>query len=130
MRLTCILLQFIIILPIFSQNNISSKIDSILNESYNKFVELQFMESFKLADKSLLLSTEHEYEKGKIYSILYIARVLQEIGLKMEALTYIQNIEDEKYLEEDPFVEAEIQRLKGRIASSERLYSLETIGNI
>ncbi len=125
MRLTCILLQFIIILPLFSQNTTLTEIDSILNESYNKFVELQFMESFKLADKSLLLSKEHQYEKGQIYSNLYIARVLQEFGLKMEALRYIQNIENEKYLKEDPFVEAEIQRLKGRIASSQRLYSLE-----
>lgn len=125
MRLKCILLQFIIILPLFSQNSTLTEIDSILNESYNKFVELQFMESLMLADKSLLLSKEHQYEKGQIYSNLYIARVLQEFGLKMEVLRYIQNIENEKYLKEDPFVEAEIQRLKGRIASSQRLYSLE-----
>ncbi len=51
--------------------------------------------------------------------------MLQEVGLKMDALEYIQKIEDDSYFMEDAFVQAETHRLKGRIASSQRLYSLE-----
>lgn len=125
MRLIYIIVLFIITFPLFSQSNTVNEIDSILEESYDNFVELQYIESFKLANKSLQLSTETKYEKGIIYSYLYIARVLQEIGQKKEAIIYIQKIQDENYLKNDPFVEAEIYRLKGRIASSEHLYSLE-----
>ena len=83
MRLvSCIIQLFIIIAPLFSQNSFSSKVDSLLDESYNKFVELQIVESLKLSEKALLLSEETHYEKGMVYSYLSIARALQEVGLR------------------------------------------------
>ncbi len=127
MRLKCIYLLFIIISPLFSQINIlnENKVDSILNESFQQISKLQFIESLKLSDKALHLSLEIEYEKGTVYSYLYIAWVFQEVGLRKDALTYIEKIEDDNYFQEDAFVQAETHRLKGRIASSQGLYSLE-----
>ena len=127
MRLLSIFLLFIITSPLFSQNNTSdkNKVDSILNESFQKISKLQFIESLKLSDKALHLSLEAEYEKGVIYSYLYTAWVLQEVGLRKDALSYIKRVEEDKYFMEDALLQAETYRLRGRIASSQRLYSLE-----
>lgn len=125
MRLIYIIFLSISITPLFSQNKSSNKVDSLLKISFQQVSELKFIESLKLSEKALQLSLETEYQKGTIYSYLYIAWVLQEVGLKMDALEYIQKIEDDSYFMEDAFVQAETHRLKGRIASSQRLYSLE-----
>ena len=125
MRLVSIIFQLIIIFPLFSQNNTSTKVDSLLNESYNKFVELQIIESLKLSEKALLLSEETHYENGMMYSYLSIARALQEVGLRKEALEYIEKIEDGKYFKKDAFLQADTYWLRGRVASSQHLYSLE-----
>ena len=127
MRLMFIILQIIIFFPLFSQNNISSKnkVDSILNESFQHISELRFIESLKLTDEALQLSLDTEYEKGEVYSYLYTAWVLQEVGLRKDALEYIKKVEEEKYFMKDAFLQAETYRLRGRIASKQRLYSLE-----
>ena len=125
MRLVSIIFQLIIIFPLFSQNNTSTKVDSLLNESYNKFVELQIIESLKLSEKALLLSEETHYENGMMYSYLSIARALQEVGLRKEALEYIEKIEDGEYFKKDAFLQADTYWLRGRIASSQHLYSFE-----
>lgn len=120
MRLvSCIIQLFIIIAPLFSQNSFSIKVDSLLDESYNKFVELQIIESLKLSEKALLLSEETHYEKGMVYSYLSIARALQEVGLRKEALEYIEKIEDGKYFKKDAFLQADTYWLRGRVASSQ-----------
>ena len=125
MRLVSIIFQLIIIFPLFSQNNTSTKVDSLLNESYNKFVELQIIESLKLSEKALLLSEETHYENGMMYSYLSIARALQEVGLRKEALEYIEKVEDGEYFKKDAFLQADTYWLRGRVASSQHLYSLE-----
>ncbi|NLA63628.1 MAG: tetratricopeptide repeat protein, partial [Bacteroidales bacterium] len=125
MRLVSIIFQLIIIFPLFSQNNTSTKVDSLLNESYNKFVELQIIESLKLSEKALLLSEETHYENGMMYSYLSIARALQEVGLRKEALEYIEKVEDGEYFKKDAFLQADTYWLRGRIASSQHLYSFE-----
>ena len=113
MRLVSIIFQLIIIFPLFSQNNTSTKVDSLLNESYNKFVELQIIESLKLSEKALLLSEETHYENGMMYSYLSIARALQEVGLRKEALEYIEKVEDGKYFKKDAFLQADTYWLRG-----------------
>lgn len=127
MRLIGIFLIFIFTSPLFSQNKSvdENRVDSILNESFQQFARLQFIESLQLSEKALQLSEETGNEKGVTYSYLYIARVLQEVGLKKDALAYISKIEDGSYFKEDPFIQSEIYRVRGRIASSQGLYSLE-----
>ena len=127
MRLIGIFLIFIFTSPLFSQNKSvdENRVDSILNESFQQFARLQFIESLQLSEKALQLSEQTGNEKGVIYSYLYIARVLQEVGLKKDALAYIAKIEDGSYFKQDPFIQSEIYRVKGRIASSQGLYSLE-----
>ena len=112
---SCIIQLFIIITPLFSQNSFSSKVDSLLDESYNKFVELQIIESLKLSEKALLLSEETHYEKGMVYSYLSIARALQEVGLRKEALEYIEKVEDGEYFKKDAFLQADTYWLRGRV---------------
>lgn len=126
MRLKCTFFLFIIFSTLFSQSNIlnENKVDSILNESYEKYTELNFLESLKLSEKALELSLDINYDKGKTYSYLYIAIVLQDVGLKVETHNYIEKVENERYFKKDSFVQAETYRLKGRIASSENLYTL------
>ena len=80
MRLKCFIILFIIILPLFSQNNPSNKVDSLLEESQQKFVELKFIESSEIAEQALNLSISNNYSKGIVMSKLYIAKVLLEIG--------------------------------------------------
>ena len=125
MRLKYIILQFIITLPLFSQDIPTSKIDSILDKSYDKFIRLQFIESLELSKKALDVSLEAEDDKRVTYSYLNIAKVLQEIGLRMDALSYIEMIEDAAYYKEDAYLQAETHQLRGRIASSQGLFSLE-----
>ena len=125
MRLKIIIILFIVIVPIFAQKDYKHDVDSLIESSYNKFTELQFIESLKLANKALHIATETKYEKGITYSNLYIAKVLQEVGLRMDALKHIEKIEEKKYYKKDAFLQAETYRLKGRIASYQHLYSLE-----
>ena len=124
MRFICIIFQLIIIPPLFSQTCIHN-VDSILDESYNKFVMLQIIESLKLSEKAMLLSEEADYEKGMMYSYLSIARALQEVGLRREALEYINKVQNGKYFKKDAFLQADTYWLRGRIASSQHLYSFE-----
>lgn len=136
MRLKYFIILLTIIFPLLSQNNPSNEVDSLLKVSFQQVSELKFIESLKLSEKALQLSQEAKYQKGTIYAYLYIARVLQEVGLRKDAFAYIEKIEDDNYFLKDAFVQAEIYRLKGRIASSQRLYSLEkehlseTVGSI
>ena len=125
MRLKIIIILLIVIHPVFAKNDYKQDVDSLNELSYNKFTELQFIESMKLANKALHIATESKYEKGITYSNLYIAKVLQETGLRIDALKLIEKIEDDKYFKKDPFVQAETYRLKGRIASYQHLYSFE-----
>ena len=124
MRLKIIIILFIVITPIFARNDYKHDVDSLIESSFNKFTELQFIESLKLANKALHISELTKYGKGVTYSNLYIARVLQEVGLRMDALIHIEKIESTQYFKKDAFVQAEKYRLKGRIASYQRLYSL------
>ena len=118
---------FIITSPLFSKNNTSNenKVDSMLNESFQQISKLQFVESLKLSNKALHLSLEAEYERGAAYSCLYIAWALQEVGLRKDALSYIKRVEEDRCFMKDALLQAETYRLRGRIASSQRLYSLE-----
>ncbi len=125
MRLKIIIILCILITPILAQNDYKKDVDSLIESSYFKFIDLQFIESLKLANKALHISTKTKYEKGVTYSNLYIARVLQEVGLRMDAIKLIEKIEEDKYYKKDDFLQAETHRLKGRIASYHRLYSLE-----
>ena len=125
MRSKCFIILFTIIFPLLSQNNASNEVDSILDESYNKFVMLQIIESLKLSEKAMLLSEEADYEKGMMYSYLSIARALQEVGLRREALEYINKVQNGKYFKKDAFLQADIYWLRGRIASSQHLHSFE-----
>ena len=125
MRFIYIVFLFILITPLFSQNKSFNEVDSLLKVSFQQVSELKFIESLKLSEKALQLSQEAKYQKGTIYAYLYIARVLQEVGLRKDALKYIEKIEDDNYFQKDAFIQAESYRLKGRIASSQRLYSLE-----
>ena len=74
MRLALIIILLVIILPLFSQKRSSNEIDSILNESFQKFAELQFIESSKLADQAFNLSISENYSRGKVMSNIYIAK--------------------------------------------------------
>ncbi|MDD2474896.1 MAG: hypothetical protein PHI32_03180 [Dysgonamonadaceae bacterium] len=123
--LKLIIIQIIIIFSLFSQSNSSNKIDSILEESFQQLTQLQFIESLKQSDKALHLSLEADDEKGVIYSYLHIARALQEVGLRKEALKYVDKIEKNVFFKKDAFVQSQTHYLRGRIASSQRLYSLE-----
>ena len=125
MRFIYIIFLFISFTPLFAQNKSFNEVDSLLKVSFQQVSELKFIESLKLSEKALQLSQEAKYQKGTIYAYLYIARVLQEVGLRKDALAYIDKIEDDNYFQEDAFVQAETYRIKGRIASSQRLYNLE-----
>lgn len=124
MRLTCFVIQFFIFSPLFSQNKTSTEIDSILNASFQKFGELKFIESTELADNALELSIFNNYSKGKVMSNIYIAKVLVEVGLNMEALKYIQHIYEEPYFNKEVIFQVESHRLKGKIYGSQQLYTL------
>lgn len=124
MRLTCFVIQFFIFFPLFSQNKTSTEIDSILNASFQKFGELKFIESTELANNALELSIFNNYSKGKVMSNIYIAKVLVEVGLNMEALKYIQHIYEEPYFNKEVIFQVESHRLKGKIYGSQQLYTL------
>lgn len=68
MRLTLFIIQLYIFIPLFTQNNFSSNIDSILEESFQKFSQLEFIESSELANHALQLSTMENYSQGKVTS--------------------------------------------------------------
>src|SRR5690554_2194200 len=125
MRLSLLVILLIFTNSIFAKSEYKKDVDNLLESSNNTFIKLEYIESLKLAREALHISTETNYAKGVTYSQLYIARVLQDVGLKMDALKYLKKIENEKYYHKDAFIQAEIYRIKGRIASSERLYSLE-----
>lgn len=124
MRLKHFVIYFIIILPLFSQQSTSNKIDSILDVSFQKFAELQFIQSSELAHQSLELSSAESYSKGKVMSNIYIAKVLVEIGLSMEALKYIENVYEEPFFNKNIIFQVETHRLKGKIYGSQKLYTL------
>ena len=124
MRLTLFIIQLYIFIPLFSHNSASSKIDSILEESFQKFSQLEFIESSELANHALQLSTMENYSQGKVTSNIYIAKVLIEVGLNMDALKYIQNVYDEPFFNNNIIYQVESHRLKGKIYGDEELYTL------
>lgn len=125
MKLKLLVIIFLIAFPIVAHGDYKKEIDSLIEASYNKQIEIQYVESLKLANKALQLSLGKEYSKGISYSYLYIAKGLQEFGLKMDAMKYIAKVEAEKYSSKDASIQSEIYHLKGRIASSQQLYTLE-----
>ena len=124
MRLKCFIILFTIIFPLLSQNNPSTEVDSLLNESQQKFIELKFIESSDIADQALHLSILNNYSKGIVMSKLYIAKVLLEIGLNMEALEYLEEINEEPFFRKEVIPQVESHRLKGRVYGNQQLYSL------
>lgn len=124
MKLKILIILFFATAPIVAHDNYKKEVDSLIEASYNKYLKAQFIESLQLAEKSLELSTDKNYSKGKAYSYLYMARVLQEVGLRVEALKYIENVEGEKYAKDDPIIQADIHRIKSRITSDRYFYSL------
>ena len=124
MRLTLFIIQLFIFIPLFSQNSVSNKIDSILDESFQKFSQLKFIESSELANHALQLSTMENYSQGKVTSNIYIAKVLIEVGLNIDALKYIQNVYDQPFFNNNIIYQVESHRLKGKIYGSEQLYTL------
>lgn len=124
MRLTLFIIQLFIFIPLFSQNSVSNKIDSILDESFQKFSQLKLIESSELANHALQLSTMENYSQGKVTSNIYIAKVLIEVGLNMDALKYIQNVYDQPFFNNNIIYQVESHRLKGKIYGSEQLYTL------
>ena len=127
MRLKCFIILFTIIFPLLSQNNPSTEVDSLLNESQQKFIELKFIESSDIADQALHLSILNNYSKGIVMSKLYIAKILLETGLNMEALEYLEEIEDEPYFRKETIPQVESHRLKGRVYGNQQLYSLAKV---
>ncbi len=124
MRFKNFVIQLFLILPLYSHNKTYVEIDSILNESFQKFTELQFIESSNLANNALELSISSNYSKGRVMSNLYIAKVLLEIGMNLEAFNYIQNINEESYFKETIIPQVEYHRLKGRVYGSQQIYTL------
>ena len=124
MRLKCFIILFIIILPLLSQNNPSNEVDSLLEESQQKFIELKFIESSEIADKALNRSILDNYSKGIVMSKIYIAKVLLEIGLNMQALEYLEEISNEPYFKKEVIPQVESHRLKGRVYGNQQLYTL------
>ncbi|GEM_PF-5932107 len=74
MRLKYFIIQLIIVFPLLSQNSSSTEVDSILKESYQKFVELKFIESSSIANEALNISLLNNYSKGKVMSNIYSIR--------------------------------------------------------
>ena len=124
MRLKYFIIQLIIVFPLLSQNSSSTEVDSILKESYQKFVELKFIESSSIANEALNISILNNYSKGKVMSNIYIAKVLIEIGLNMDAIRYIEDLYEEPFFRKDIIAQVEVYRLKGRIYGNEQLYTL------
>ena len=124
MRLKCFIILFTIIFPILSQNITSTEVDSLLNESQQKFVELKFIESSEIADQALNLSISSNYSKGIVMSKLYIAKLLLEIGLNMPALEYLEEINEEPFFRKEVIPQVESHRLKGRVYGNQQLYTL------
>ena len=124
MRLKCFIILLTIISPLFSQSNPSNEVDSLLKESHQKFAELKFIESSEIAYQTLELSISNNYSKGIVMSKLYIAKVLLEIGLNMEALEYLEKINEELFFRKEVIPQVETHRLRGRIYGNQQLYSL------
>ena len=124
MRLTLLIIQLFIFTPLFSQNSSLSKIDSILDESFQKFAQLKFIESSELANQALQHSSTENYSQGKVISNIYIAKVLIEVGLNMDALKYIQNVYEEPFFNNNIIYQVESHRLKGKIYGAEKLNTL------
>ena len=57
-------------------------------------------------------------------SKLYIAKVLLELGLNMEALEYLEGINEEPFFKKEIIPQVECHRLKGRVYGNQKLYSL------
>ena len=124
MRLKYFIILLTIISPLLSQNNPSDEVDSLLIESQQKFVELKFIESSQIADKALDRSVVINYSKGVVMSKVYIAKVLLEIGLNMQALEYLEEIDDEPFFKKEIIPQVELHRLKGRLYGNQQLYTL------
>ena len=124
MRLKIFIILFTIIYPLFSQNDISNEVDSLLKKSHQTFAEFKFIESSEIAYQTLDLSIVNNYSKGIVMSKLYIAKVLLEIGLDMEALEYLEEVDEEPYFRKEGIPQVESHRLKGRIYGIQQLFTL------
>ena len=124
MRLVYLIILFFNIFPIFSQKSSLAEVDSLLKESHQKFAELKFVESSKIAYQALTLSLPLNYSKGIVMSKLYIAKVLLEIGLNREGIEYLEAIDEEAYFKKEAIPQVESHRLKGRVYGDQQLYTL------
>ncbi len=80
MKCLCFILMLVNSLFYAQQNKIEIKIDSLLDQSLQKYANVQVFESFKIANTVLQLSETNKYSRGIAVANIYIAKVLEETG--------------------------------------------------
>lgn len=118
------LIQLTFIFPLSSQNSSVNKVDSLSEASLQKFGQLEFVESLRLAEEAKELSVQANYSKGKVVSYIYIAKVLTECGFNKEAIIHLERAQIEPFYTENIRIKTEVHRLKGKIYGSQHLYTL------
>lgn len=119
----CLLLVFA-----FGQNTkekdrlIHQSIDVLLDSVYLAHRNVDYTNSYELAQKSLKLSKEANYQEGMLKSYIYLAQNYSSVGKYNEsqiALNEAQNINKKR---KNNFIQFEIQRIKGRNYGDMRLF--------
>lgn len=113
-----------LIIPLQGQKTIEKKIDSLIDKSVDQFVEIKFKESLETTNKALGLAEENKYSKGIATANIYIARLLLEMGIYNRSLVYLKEAEEQTYMKEDFFLQAELFRIRGRIYENLKMGSL------
>jgi len=104
----------------------NEKIDLLLKDSQESFIEIKFNESLKKSIEALDLSEKNNYDRGKMVSAIYIAKVLLEVGLYKEALEYLEKAEGNPFFYTMIDYKVETARLRGRAYGNLKMYQLAT----
>lgn len=118
-----VIIALILSANVFSQNT-EEDVTALLDSSYRNFIEMDLLESVKIAEEARLLSIESDYSRGVTLSNIYIGKAFAEIGLHKESLKYLEDAQKESFYKNSVNAQAEIHRLLGRVYFKLGMYEI------
>lgn len=100
---------------LYAQTNPHQTVDSLLSKSFQYFLEIDFLNNIKTANKALLISKSSEYSEGKARSYFYLGRAFSYLGEYNKSLEYLQLSEYESHTKKNADIHSEICRIRGQI---------------
>ena len=102
----------------------TKEIQTLLDQSFAEYANMNLVKSNKLANEALALSIKDDDDEGIAKSNMYIAKVLITIGNHQDGIAHLNELEKTESFKNNPIFQAENCRLRGRAYSNLKMYDL------